>query len=159
MKHYTHAIARAFSHHLHNETSALALWQIDQLNATEDPSVDHAHDHCDANELLAAAFHEVTGEEFNPQDPQHADTWEAVWRHCREVGYVRLYVETTEETPAAPVVDRLPAFLEWMLSEKVLATPFRLCERKEIGGMKRYGMVSGPHPANRIIEAFTRATS
>lgn len=52
----------------------------------DDPRICHSHDYLDANEVMAAAFYEVTGHDCDTTSDEHAAIWNAAWDFARNNG-------------------------------------------------------------------------
>jgi hypothetical protein len=55
-------------------------------NARElNPNVCHSHDYCDANEIMAATWLNLQGEDFNGQYNSDVTLWNAAWDHAKGI--------------------------------------------------------------------------
>ncbi len=81
-------LATTFLRHMADTLDPETLAEIDRRNAIEEtPGVCHSHDFCDANTVMAPAFHEATGREVDIHSDEDLSLWQRAWNHARTSGF------------------------------------------------------------------------
>jgi hypothetical protein len=80
-------ISAKFTNLLAAELSSEKMDAISDDNAKErNPNICHSHDHCDANEVMAAAFLAVVGREMDLQSDTDGELWDRAFKAFRFFG-------------------------------------------------------------------------
>jgi hypothetical protein len=81
------AVAARFVERLKASMSALEFLEVQARNEEEqDPNVCHSHDYVDANEGMAEAIADITGEWPDIRNEALRSLWNDAWNHARATG-------------------------------------------------------------------------